>query len=199
MSHRRLWGGCKYCTSSKKVLQIKSDYRELESGFWWFFQRSSLPHCSFKPSLPCNCSPFTTQKGYSWKAKGLQSECKSCPFAIKCSVFTLRQFAPQRLNSNNSLSINDITKTAQNSRISRQRFPCAFNSQFWAVRNANIAWSMAPVELVLWWECEVSNHYFTSLYLMSTIRAKPLYSHTRSASPTLSFLSERLSPPSPTL
>ena len=38
----------------------------------------------------------------------------------------------------NALCISIIAKTAQNSRISSQRFPRAFNSQFWAVGNANI-------------------------------------------------------------
>ena len=38
----------------------------------------------------------------------------------------------------NALCISIIAKTAQNSRISSQRFPRAFSSQFWAVRNANI-------------------------------------------------------------
>ena len=40
--------------------------------------------------------------------------------------------------------MSNIWLRAQNSRISSQRFPCAFNSQFWAVRNANIVtWAVA--------------------------------------------------------
>lgn len=38
----------------------------------------------------------------------------------------------------NALCHNDIMLHAQNSRISGLRLLCAFNSQFWAVRNANI-------------------------------------------------------------
>ena len=48
---------------------------------------------SFVPHLPCNCSPFDMQKGYSCKANGLQLECKRGPFLIKCRFFVCRNFA----------------------------------------------------------------------------------------------------------
>ena len=70
------------------------------------------------------------KREYFWKAKGLQLEGKSGLFARKCKFFEKQKIACRRQHYHNSLYISDITQTAQNSRISRQRFICAFNSQF---------------------------------------------------------------------
>ena len=55
---------------------------------------------------------------------------KCSPFAIKMSFFVNVHFASLAHYDHNYLSMNDVTKTVQNSRISSQRFPRALSSQF---------------------------------------------------------------------
>ena len=55
---------------------------------------------------------------------------KCSPFAIKMRFFANVHFASLAHYDYNYLSMNDVAKTVQNSRISSQRFPRALSSQF---------------------------------------------------------------------
>ena len=68
------------------------------------------------------------QNEYICNAKGVHSDGKSCPFAAKRSFFEFVFFADFAAYRYNSLCISDITKTAQNSRILSQGFPCALST-----------------------------------------------------------------------
>lgn len=66
---------------------------------------------------------------------------------MKRITFALCKIARFRREYCKLLSISNIWLHAQNSRISSQRFCCAFNSQFWAVGNANIVTGAVAISL----------------------------------------------------
>ena len=101
-----------------------------------------LLHCNGL-CLDCKTTTIGVQKGSFWWAKGVLLEGKRGPFALLL-------FSQWSRNRRNQLCIRHITKTAQNSRIPHQRFPCAFNSQFWAVRNANIVFATRFLSFEFW-------------------------------------------------
>ena len=90
---------------------------------------------------------FALQKSHYCIAKGVLLKSKRGSFAAKTNVFASRFIVIFERNCCNLLISRQLRKTSQNSRIPHQIFPCAFNSQFWAVENANIVWSFT---LKLW-------------------------------------------------
>ena len=90
---------------------------------------------------------FALQKSHYCIAKGVLLKSKRGSFAAKTNVFASRNIAYFEWNSCKVLISRQLWKATQNSRIPHQIFPCAFNSQFWAVENANIVWSFT---LKLW-------------------------------------------------
>ena len=114
----------------KKCYKRKIDFRVFNWRFLVVGQRQSSCFSSFKASLHCKRTTFGVQRSPNCIAKGLQLQCNSCPFEVKRSFFLKQKLAPQSHHRHNSLGINDITKTAQNSRILNQRFRCAFRWQF---------------------------------------------------------------------
>ena len=56
--------------------------------------------------------PLALQNEYTCNAKGVHWECKSCPFAAKCSFFAFVYFADFSVCRYNLLSISGLTKIA---------------------------------------------------------------------------------------
>ena len=135
---------CKYCTGSKKCYKIKIDSRVLKSRFWWFFHSYSSHFWSFRASLLSKRTTFGMQGSPFCIAKRLQLYCKRSTFAMKCTPFSQSLVAYFERKHCNMLCYCILRKTAQNSRISSQRFLCSFSSQFWAVKNANIVLGRRP-------------------------------------------------------
>ena len=128
----------------KKCYKLKIDSRELKSRFWWFFHSYSSHFLSLRASLPSQRTTFGRQGSPFCIAKRLQLYCKRSTFAMKCTVLSRSLVAYFERECCNTLCYSILRKTAQNSRISSQRFLSSFSSQFWAVKNANIVLGRRP-------------------------------------------------------
>ena len=129
----------------KKCYKTKIDSGDLQRRFLRFCNPNRSFFYWFRASLHSNrlllqgkSATVGEQKGYFCKAKGLQLGSKRTPFIIKWSFLWIVTIARSNRNPYNPLCINNISLHTQNSRISSQRFSCAFSSQFWAIKNANI-------------------------------------------------------------
>ena len=109
---------------------MKNRFWRFQNRFFMFFAVFYTLHFPFWASLHCKWTTFGRQMDYSCNVNVVQLECKSCPFAAKCSFFAFVYFASFSVCRYNLLSISDLTKTYQNSRISSQRFLCALSTQF---------------------------------------------------------------------
>ena len=114
----------------KKYYKIKIDYRDSRSRFYMFLWCPTPCFYSIRASLHSKGTTFGVQRSSICNATEARMECKSSPFAMKRITFALCKIARFRREYCKLLSISNMWLHAQNSRISSQRFRCAFSSQF---------------------------------------------------------------------
>ena len=114
----------------KKCYKIKIDYRDFRGCFYRVLQLLSSSASSNGLHLHSNRTTFARQKDYSCTPIVVPLKGKCSPFAMKRTFFAFAFFAGFACYAHNVLSVNGISETVQNSRISSQRFPRALSSQF---------------------------------------------------------------------
>ena len=102
----------------KKCYKIKIDYRDFRGCFYRVLQRLSSSASSNGLHLHSNRTTFARQKDYSCTPTVVPLKGKCSPFAMKRTFFAFAFFASFVRYTHNVLSVNGISRTVQNLRIS---------------------------------------------------------------------------------
>ena len=102
----------------KKCYKIKIDYRDFRGCFYRVLQRLSSSASSNGLHLHPNRTTFARQKDYSCTPTVVPLKGKCSPFAMKRTFFAFAFFASFVRYAHNVLSVNGISETVQNLRIS---------------------------------------------------------------------------------